>query len=204
MIRNSGRSDLYSQEIIDQYRQNAGSEQFPSFDWLDYIFRTAVVQTHNLSVAGSTDKTTYNLALNYVNQPGTMRGFDYQKYNVTLDLTSQINKFIKVGAYSNMMYGDREEPRQGQGDAFLSTLAQAPTYKPWLPDDGSGITRWTASAYSFENHNKNMLAIIGTNTMKNYQNFDINTQLWLEVTPVKGLTWFTKGAARLQSNKSKD
>lgn len=201
---NSGRSDLYSQEIIDQYRQNAGSEQFPSFDWLGYMFRTAVVQTHNLSVAGSTDKTTYNLALNYVNQPGTMRGFDYQKYNVTLDLTSQINKFIKVGAYSNMMYGDREEPRQGQGDAFLSTLAQAPTYKPWLPADGSGITRWTASAYSFEGHNKNMPAIIGTNTMKNYQNFDINTQLWLEVTPVKGLTWFTKGAARLQSNKSKD
>lgn len=201
---NSGRSDLYSQEIIDLYRQNAGSEQYPSFDWLDYMFRTAVVQTHNLSVAGSVDKTTYNLALNYVNQPGTMRGFDYQKYNVTLDLTTQVNDYIRVGAYSNMMYGDREEPRQGQGDAFLSSLAQAPTYKPWLPDDGSGITRWTSSAYSFEGHNKNMPAIIGTNTMKNYQNFDINTQLWLEVTPIKGLTWFTKGAARLQSDKSKD
>lgn len=201
---NSGRSDLYSQDIIDAYRQNAGSEEYPSFDWLDYMFRTSVVQTHNLSIAGNADKTTYNLSLNYVNQPGTMRGFDYKKYNVTLDLTSQVNNFIKVGAYSNMMYGDRKEPRQGQGDAFLSTLAQAPTYKPWLPDDGSGVTRWTASAYEFEGHNKNMPAVIGTNTMKNYQNFDINTQLWLEVTPVKGLTWFTKGAARLQSDKSKD
>lgn len=201
---NSGRSDLYSQDIINQYKQNAGTDQYPSFDWLDYMFRTAVVQTHNLSIAGNADKTTYNISLNYVNQPGTMRGFDYKKYNVTLDLTSQINKFIKVGAYSNMMLGDRKEPRQGQGDSFLSTLAQAPTYKPWLPDDGSGITRWTSSAYAFEGHNKNIPAIIGTNTMKTYENFDINSQLWLEVSPVKGLTWFTKGAARLQSDKRKD
>lgn len=201
---NSGRSDLYSQDIIDQYRKNAGTDQYPSFDWLGYMFRSAVVQTHNLSIAGNAEKTTYNIALNFVNQPGTMRGFDYKKYNVTLDLTSQINNFIKVGAYSNMMYGDRQEPRQGQGDSFLSTLAQAPTYMPWLPDDGSGVKRWTASAYEFEGHNKNIPAIIGTNTMKNYNNFDINSQLWLEVTPIKGLTWFTKGAARLQSDKWKD
>ena len=39
------------------------------------------------------------------------------------------------------------ETRQNQDDAFLSTLSQAPTYMPWLPDDGSGIVRWTNAAY---------------------------------------------------------
>ncbi|MCM0365578.1 TonB-dependent receptor [Bacteroides fragilis] len=201
---NSGTGKQYTQDQINLYRNNVGDPQYPNFDWQDYMFRTAVVQTHNLSMAGSTEKTTYNVALNFVDQPGTMRGFKYRKYNATIDLTARITNFIKVGTYANLMYGETEQPRQGQNDAFLSTLSQAPTYMPWLPDDGTGIRRWTSSAYSFESHNKNMPAIIGENAMKRDNNFDINAQLWLEINLAKGLTWYTKGAARLQSNKSKD
>ena len=202
--KNSGTGKQYTQDQINLYRNNVGDPQYPNFDWQDYIFRTAVVQTHNLSMAGSTEKTTYNVALNFVDQPGTMRGFKYRKYNATIDLTARITNFIKVGTYANLMYGETEQPRQGQNDAFLSTLSQAPTYMPWLPDDGTGIRHWTSSAYSFESHNKNMPAIIGDNAMKRDNNFDINAQLWLEINLAKGLTWYTKGAARLQSNKSKD
>ena len=202
--KNSGTGKQYTQDQINLYRNNVGDPQYPNFDWQDYMFRTTVVQTHNLSMAGSTEKTTYNVALNFVDQPGTMRGFKYRKYNATIDLTARITNFIKVGTYANLMYGETEQPRQGQNDAFLSTLSQAPTYMPWLPDDGTGIRRWTSSAYSFESHNKNMPAIIGENAMKRDNNFDINAQLWLEINLAKGLTWYTKGAARLQSNKSKD
>ena len=202
--KNSGTGKQYTQDQINLYRNNVGDPQYPNFDWQDYMFRTAVVQTHNLSMAGSTEKTTYNVALNFVDQPGTMRGFKYRKYNATIDLTARITNFIKVGTYANLMYGETEQPRQGQNDAFLSTLSQAPTYMPWLPDDGTGIRRWTSSAYYFESHNKNMPAIIGDNAMKRDNNFDINAQLWLEINLAKGLTWYTKGAARLQSNKSKD
>lgn len=202
--KNSRTGKQYTQDQINLYRNNVGDPQYPNFDWQDYMFRTAVVQTHNLSMAGSTEKTTYNVALNFVDQPGTMRGFKYRKYNATIDLTARITNFIKVGTYANLMYGETEQPRQGQNDAFLSTLSQAPTYMPWLPDDGTGIRRWTSSAYSFESHNKNMPAIIGDNAMKRDDNFDINAQLWLEINLAKGLTWYTKGAARLQSNKSKD
>ena len=202
--KNSGSGKQYTQDQINLYRNNVRDPQYPNFDWQDYMFRTAVVQTHNLSMAGSTEKTTYNVALNFVDQPGTMRGFKYRKYNATIDLTARITNFIKVGTYANLMYGETEQPRQGQNDAFLSTLSQAPTYMPWLPDDGTGIRRWTSSAYSFESHNKNMPAIIGDNAMKRDNNFDINAQLWLEINLAKGLTWYTKGAARLQSNKSKD
>ena len=49
-----------------------------------------------------------------------------------------------------------------------------------------------------------MPAIIGTDTKKTFQDFDINAQLWLEVNLAKGLTWHTKGAARLQSGKTKE
>ena len=202
--KNSGLGNAYTQDMIDAYRNGNGSVEYPNFDWLDYMLNTAVVQNHNLSIAGNAGKTTYNVSLNFVNQPGTLRGFDYQKYNATVNLTSQITDFIKIGTYTSLMYGDREQPRQGQEDVLLSTLSQAPTYMPWLPDDGTGETKWTSSAYSFESHNKNMPAIIGTDTKKTFQDFDINAQLWLEVNLAKGLTWHTKGAARLQSGKTKE
>ena len=202
--KNSGLGNAYTQEMIEAYRNGNGSAEYPNFDWLDYMLNTAVVQNHNLSIAGNAGKTTYNVSLNFVNQPGTLRGFDYQKYNATVNLTSQITDFIKIGTYTSLMYGDREQPRQGQEDVLLSTLSQAPTYMPWLPDDGTGETKWTSSAYSFESHNKNMPAIIGTDTKKTFQDFDINAQLWLEVNLAKGLTWHTKGAARLQSGKTKE
>lgn len=202
--KNSNLSELYPGDVIEAYRKNGGSDKYPNFDWQDYMFRTAAVQTHNLNMTGGTDKATYNVALNYVNQPGTMRGFDYKKYNATVDFTAKLTDFIRFGTYTNMMYGEIDQPRQGQSDAFLSTLSQAPTYMPWLPDDGSGLRRWTCSAYPAEEHNKNMVAIIGDNAMRRRRNFDINTQMWVEVNLLKGLTWYTKGAARLRSGKEKD
>lgn len=201
---NSGLGDKYPQEEIEKYRNSNGNPQYPSFDWIDYMFNPALVQNHNLSLAGSSEKSTYNVAMNYVNQEGTLRGFNYRKYNMTIDLTSQVTKWMRVGTYASMMHGNKMQTRQSQDDALLSTLSQAPTYMPWLPDDGSGITKWTNSAYDYESHNKNMPGIIGTGTNKPNLDFDINAQVWAEIELYKGLTWYTKGAARLYSNKWKD
>lgn len=201
---NSNLGDKYPQEEIDKYRNANGDPQYPNFDWIDYMFNPALVQNHNLSLAGSSEKSTYNVSLNYVNQEGTMRGFNYKKYNMTIDLTSQVTSWMRVGTYASMMHGNKMQTRQSQDDAFLSTLSQAPTYMPWLPDDGSGIRKWTNSAYDYEGHNKNMPAIIGTGTNKPNLDFDVNAQLWAEIKLFKGLSWYTKGAARLYSNKWKD
>lgn len=202
--KNSGQGEVYPSDFIDAYRKNSGSDKYPSFDWQGYMFRTATVQNHNINVTGGTEKATYNVSLNFVDQPGTMRGFDYKKYNTTVDFTAKLNDFMRFGTYTNMMYAEIDQPRQGQSDAFLSTLSQAPTYMPWLPDDGSGVKKWTASARVGEEHNKNMVGIIADNAMRRQRNFDINTQMWLEINPVKGLTWHTKGATRLRSGKTKD
>ena len=201
---NSGLGGKYPQEEIDKYRQANGSDQYPNFDWQDYMFNTAFVQNHNLSLAGSSERSTYNVALNYVDQEGTMQGYNYKKYNVSVDLTSKITDWMKMGTYATMKHGDIMKTRQSQGDAFLSTLSQAPTYMPWLPDDGSGIRKYTSSAYDFEQHNKNMPAIIDTETNKPEKDFDINAQVWLDINLTKGLSWYTKGAVRLENKTWKD
>ncbi len=202
---NSGQSgSKYPQATIDLYANNVGNDQYPNFDWQGYMFNPASVQSHNLSASATTDKVTYNIGLNYVDQDGTLRGFNYKKYNTTIDLTAKITNFIKIGTYTNMKYGNTMQTRQSQDDALLSTLSQAPTYMPWLPDDGTGITRYTNSAYTFEAHNKNMPAIIATGTVRPNDDFDVNSQIWMEINLAKGLTWYSKGAARMYQNRVYD
>jgi TonB-linked SusC/RagA family outer membrane protein len=202
--KNSLSNTIYTDEMINNYKNNPNSDEYPSFDWLGYMFRTVVAQKHNLTLSGNSGKSTYNISLNYVNQPGALRGFKYEQYNTTIDLTARPTSFMKVGSYTSMVYGERTQPRVGQNDVFLSAMAQAPTYRPWLPDDGTGVTKYVYSAYAGEAHNKNIPAYIGSGAMKRFKNYDINTQLWADVTLAKGLNWYTKAAVRLQDTKAKD
>ena len=201
---NSGLGNKYPEEEIEKYRQNGGTEQYPNFDWLGYMFNTAFQQTHNLSLMGATEKTTYNLSLNYLDQDGTLRGHHYRRYNVTLDMSAYATDWIRIGAYATMKHGDRQKTRQSQDDALLSTMSQAPTYMPWLPDDGTGVKKWTNSAYGYESHNKNMPAIIGEGIFAPRKDYDLNTQIWAEVKFLKNLSWNTKGAIRYYSRRDED
>lgn len=203
---NSGApvTERYTQEMIDAYTNPIDPNKYPSFNWLDYMFNPTFVQQHNVNISGTVNKTSYNLSLSMVNQPGMMEGFEYKRYNASMDLSSQVNDRVKVGMYFTGARGDRQQTRQGDTDAYLSTISQAPTYMPWLPDDGSGIRRYTSKAYTFESNNKNMVAITETDNFINYIDTDVNLQAWAEVTPVKGLTWYTKGAVRYQMEHSKD
>ena len=202
---NSGESGLYPEEEIEKYRNSNGSVEYPNFDWLGYMFNPAFVHQHNLSLAGTAKKTTYNVALNYVDQDGTMRSFNYKKYNVTADLTTQATDWMKVGFYTNMMKGDRGFNGLSQDDAILSTMSQAPTYMPWLPDDGTGIRKYTRKAYDNELFNKNMPMIIEKNLNRQTNiNTDVNAQLWLDIQLAKGLSWYTKGAVRQVNTRNEN
>lgn len=203
---NSGAplTDRYSPEMIAAYTDPQDPTRYPSFDWVDYMFSPAFVHQQNLNVSGTMGRTSYNASLSMVNQPGTMKGQEYERYNATLDLTSQVNEYIRFGMYFTGSRSSRQETRQGDTDAYLSTISQAPTYMPWLPDDGTGIRRYTYKAYTFESNNKNMPAIIETENFKKYVNTDVNAQAWLEIKPVKGLTWYTKGAVRYKQQQTKD
>ncbi|MCK9641159.1 MAG: TonB-dependent receptor [Prolixibacteraceae bacterium] len=199
---NSGvAANIYPQDVIDLYKNATDRVKYPNFDWLDYMFNPAVVINHNLSLSGGTKGTLYNVSLGYVDQPGTMLGFNFKKYNLRINLKAKIKPWATIGANMSFGSGYRNNPPNGQTDAFLSSIAQAPTYGPFL-SDGSG--RYTSTAYSWEGHNKNMGAIIDAGTSLKTINFDLFPQLWADIQILKGLNWYTKGAANLQDVGYKD
>ncbi|WP_225444112.1 SusC/RagA family TonB-linked outer membrane protein [Echinicola arenosa] len=199
---NSGiSSGQYTQEQIDLYRNATDRQQYPNTDWLDIIFNPAATQNHYLSFNGGENLTTYNVSLGYVNQEGVMKGFNYERYNFRINLSSGLNEKIRFGTNLSLQRGERENPRQGAVDTFLSTLSQAPTYGPVLPD-GSG--RYTYKAFDFESNNKNPVAIVENGVLNRLVDHSINAQAWTEFELAPGLRWYTKGAIIADFNKSKD
>lgn len=69
----------------------------PGTNWQDAIFRTAVEQSHNLSVSGGTDKSDYNISAGYFKQNGTILGYDFDRYSIRGVVNSQAKPWLKIG-----------------------------------------------------------------------------------------------------------
>lgn len=190
---------LYPQSEIDLYRNATDRTLYPNADWLDIMFNPAFVQSHNIGISGGKEETHYKLSLGYVDQPGVMKGFDYKKFNARLNLGSQINDFIKVGANIALKKGDLSRPRQGSNDMFLSTMSQAPTYLPKLPDG-----RYSYKAYDFESNNKNPVAIIENEALRTITDYSVNVQGWMDIDLTKSINWYSKAAIVGDFEKWKD
>ena len=71
---------------------------------------------HNLSVNGKSGKTSYNIGLGLMNQDGMMKAAkhdDFRRYNASLKLSSEINKYVTVRA--GAIYSDRNKRYPGVG-----------------------------------------------------------------------------------------
>ncbi|MFZ4861130.1 SusC/RagA family TonB-linked outer membrane protein [Sphingobacterium sp. Mn56C] len=199
--KNSNLNDgLYPQEEIDKYRHSTDPILYPNTDWLDLIFRSNPTHTHNLGIQGGNEKTTYNVALGYADQNGIMKGFNYKRYNVRVNLTSKISDNFKFGTNVLLKNGRTEATANGAKDMLLSAMSQAPTYGPYVAD-GSG--RFTSKAYPFEYNNKNPVAVLDRGFSKDTDDYTANLQGWMEVKFLEGLTWYTKGAYNFNMDKYK-
>jgi TonB-dependent starch-binding outer membrane protein SusC len=66
-------------------------------DWQDEIFRTAAVQSHNLSMSGGNDASKYYLALNYFDQDGVLIGSGIKRYDVRVNYDNKIGDKFHTG-----------------------------------------------------------------------------------------------------------
>ncbi len=195
--KNTGNFDtVYTQSQIDLYRNATDRTKYPNHDWLKDMFSTAIQQNHYLNLSAGTDKTTYSLGFGYTDQPGTMRGFQFQKYTMSLGLSTRVSNRITFGTNMQVTYGHRIYPYNSSTDLYISTLAQTPLYGPKLADG-----RWVNKAYPKEQNNKNpvLASTIQTNSPDYYGQGNVS----LDINLVKGLTWENRFGLTFDVNKSK-
>ncbi len=94
-------------------------------DWQDEMFTNALMQSHNVSVSGGSEKSTYALGLGYLNQEGIAVGSGFERFNLRASFDSQVKDFLKVGV--NFNFSNPKQNTTVSDDALIITaLKQTP------------------------------------------------------------------------------
>ncbi|SOD78616.1 TonB-linked outer membrane protein, SusC/RagA family [Spirosoma fluviale] len=64
--------------------------------WYDYIYRTGVSQSHNISVSGGTPTTTYYFSANYTKQNGILKGNEFARKAARFNIDQEVTSWLKL------------------------------------------------------------------------------------------------------------
>jgi TonB-linked SusC/RagA family outer membrane protein len=103
-------------------------------DWQDEIFRSAILQQHDISVSGGTDKTTYFASGNYFNQDGVVINSGIEKFIGRLNLETKLGKKVKLGVnLSTSQIKDNNSTDGLQINEAAGPIYTSLTYDPTEP-----------------------------------------------------------------------
>lgn len=120
-------------------------------DWQSLIFRTAAVQSHELTLSGGDEKSRYAVAGNYLTQDGIVINTRFKRYgarvNYDRDLSSHFKTGVNItGTYllSNSPANNTSGTTNASPNLFINSIITSPVV-PLLNSDG---TYFTANPYA--------------------------------------------------------
>lgn len=154
-------------------------------DWQDELFQKAFMTSHNLSLTGGNDKSTYAISGGYLDQNGIAVGSGFKRLSLRGNVDAQIKKWLKSGISFSLT--DSKQEIGCDNDVIMNAFRQQPSVAVANPDgtfDGPDDI-WmpvnpVAMATIRENYNKKL-------------NFRVNT--YLEATILKDFTFKTELSA---------
>lgn len=104
-------------------------------NWQDEVYQTAQSNSHQLSFSGAKDNTSYYISGGFLNQEGILLGSGYKRYNLRVNVDSQVKNWLRVG--TNLSTGITNEKltiNQSYGGIISNALLQAPDIPVRNPD----------------------------------------------------------------------
>jgi len=153
-------------------------------DWYNQVLRTAMVNNHQLSISGGSDKSTYNFSLGYLDQDGIVKNNNYKRYTARLANDFQIFEPLKIG-YN--VAGTYSKSKDAPTTIFRAMYAASPVVPIFNADGSYG----DPNAFNLGNgSNMNPQATLdffNQNTTK----YKINGNVYAELKFLKNFTFKT-------------
>jgi TonB-linked SusC/RagA family outer membrane protein len=160
-------------------------------DWQEALFRRALMTSHNLSITGGTQASTYAISGGYLNQKGIAVGSGYKRLTLRGNTDAQVKKWLKAAISFSLT--DSKQEVGANNNLIMNALESQPSVAVKSadgsydgPDDVWMPVNAIALANMRENFNKKM-------------NFRVSGSL--EATLMKGLTLKTELSADYNLNK---
>ena len=122
---NIGKSPLYSDEYIKEYRQGilTDPDRYPDTDWYDEcLTNSGLMQNHFVTLSGGSKRIRTNASFGYMDQQGIIENSNYKRYtfrmNTDMDISSTLS--ARIDAHLNMI--DQKEPSRTDAFHWMSRI----------------------------------------------------------------------------------
>lgn len=134
-------ANQYQQYMNDAYGPNTITDSMVKandINWPDQVFRTGHQVNYHLAFAGGSEKTQHYISLGYTDQVGMIRPAQYNRMDARVNLTTQVNNWLKLSTSSTLSRAKDNDVTDNQsvarGGVVLSALATPPTVGKYTPD----------------------------------------------------------------------
>src|SRR5690606_17083294 len=176
-MSNASSGSFFSQADLDYLRG------LDVDSWYDQLWKPAVMQRHNLSISGGSERVTFFVGGSYQNQKANYAGMKEDKYTLRSGLTATIVDGLKADIAFNVDHNIRESQNQlgnatdaGFYEAIVATPDWYPMYIDGYPVNLSGGTNILAALHS------------GYFEKRKSQGYNINANLTWEPSFLKGFS----------------
>ncbi len=124
MRANDGAEPVFSEAVIQKFRDGSDPIRFPSMKWTDYLMKKQTMQTnHSVSISGGAERVKYFVSVGLATQDGLFKEFDrdynfgYQnkRFNYRSNLDIDVTKTTKISFDISGTVSRHDSPLSGQG-----------------------------------------------------------------------------------------
>ena len=96
-------------------------------NWFDEITRSGLIQSHQITASGGSDKALYTFGANYFEQEGTFIYTNYKRYTARLNTSFKPVSWLRFGENLQVSYEDRlGNDQRAEGGAWSSAFRMVP------------------------------------------------------------------------------
>ncbi len=107
----------------NQYQNTLDESDDANTDWQDLLYKTGVVQSHDLAIAGGTEKGNFNFGVGYYKDEAVVPLQDYTRYSYRASFDQGIGDYLKFGFSSQNSFSIQNGNNLG---AVYAALARSP------------------------------------------------------------------------------
>jgi len=131
VAQNPGET-MYNDFVKNQNEADAQAAGHET-DWLyDMVSQTGIIHDHNVTVNGGAEKIKYFISGDYMSQKGVLKGFNYKRYSMRMNIDADVTDYLRIGTNSYIVSHNRDGGRVN----FMMAEAMSP-YGKVYEDDGS-------------------------------------------------------------------
>ena len=147
-------------------------------DWYDTFMQNSTTQNYELSIAGGSEKTNFNISLAAMYDNGLLKDDKMDRYNGRINIDHKINKVVKVGASVAFTFKNHDS----RFSLFNAARKMTTITHPYNTDGTVNIkpNPW------YDSH-VNPLQDEGDNYKKNVETTRFLGNAYLQVEPIKDL-----------------